>query len=438
MPTLLHVRFSNTNTTTDWYRLGGAPALPQTFRDAAGATTVEVVLVVGVEVVAARVVDATDRDGDDPPQDWTPISIATVARVRPTIARADRTETFHHDRPSSWFVIFASAAFCSTVGGYEAPAARGGANPYRPRRRSMLRKAIFGLAVIAGTVMLGGAPVAARGWATQSRGDTTPTSSHTRHERDHSRRCEGSTVSDQDTEYLTTSIQGDHFEITGGQLAQQRAVDSSTKDLGARLVADHSKSLSDATTLAENLGIPVPSDMSDEMRAELEDAAAHTGLDFDKAYSELEVSDHMQDISDAKKEIHHGCKASVIADAQTNLPVLITHLELARETHHRIESLIRDEGNGSPTCDQSTVSSQDTEYLTTSIQGDHFEITGGQLAQQRAVDSSTKDLGARLVADHSKSLSDATTLAENLGIPVPSDMSDEMRAELEDAAAHTG
>jgi hypothetical protein len=35
-PTLLHVRFSNANTTTDAYRLGAKPAFPQTPLDAAG------------------------------------------------------------------------------------------------------------------------------------------------------------------------------------------------------------------------------------------------------------------------------------------------------------------------------------------------------------------------------------------------------------------
>src|SRR3954470_7008672 len=57
---------------------------------------------------------------------------------------------------------------------------------------------------------------------------------------------------------LQSSIQGDRFEIAGGQLAQSKGTSDAVKALGARLVKDHSKSLSEAVKLAKDLKISVP------------------------------------------------------------------------------------------------------------------------------------------------------------------------------------
>src|SRR4051812_39043030 len=53
-----------------------------------------------------------------------------------------------------------------------------------------------------------------------------------------------------DESTLQTSIQGDRFEIAGGDLAESKAVTPGVRALGARLVKDHSKSLREAVALA--------------------------------------------------------------------------------------------------------------------------------------------------------------------------------------------
>src|SRR3954462_1206087 len=65
------------------------------------------------------------------------------------------------------------------------------------------------------------------------------------------------------------------------------------------------------------------------------------------------------------------------------------------------------------------LSAWDKEWLMTSIEGDRFEIIGGQLAQSKGQADVIKSLGARLVADHSKSLEDAVKAAKHFGIEVP-------------------
>jgi predicted outer membrane protein len=150
--------------------------------------------------------------------------------------------------------------------------------------------------------------------------------------------CGSSSVSEQDRNFLMTSIEGDHFEIAGGGLAQRQAVDAATKALGARLVADHTKSLAEATSLARKLDVPVPSTMSEKQQEELAKQATYAGLRFDEQYSELETSDHRTDIKDATDEVEHGCNSQVRDNARSEIPVLKTHLAMSEDVHGIVQA----------------------------------------------------------------------------------------------------
>jgi putative membrane protein len=138
-------------------------------------------------------------------------------------------------------------------------------------------------------------------------------------------------VSAQDRQWMQTSAAGDIFEIRGGQLAEQKGQTQTVRALGARLVSDHTKSLSDARDLASKLGITLPSQPDAKMQAELSQFSAASGAAFDTLYAKTEVSDHEQDISETTTEISNGSNSEVKQEAQTDLPVLRTHLSLAQQ-----------------------------------------------------------------------------------------------------------
>jgi putative membrane protein len=140
----------------------------------------------------------------------------------------------------------------------------------------------------------------------------------------------GHATSAQDATWLTTSIQGDRFEITGGTAAQTRAATAPMKAFGARLVRDHSKSLKDAERAARRFGIDVPKTPSPSEQWELRTVGAFSGAAFDRSYADLEVQDHIQDIQETKDEISDGCNGTVRGLARDDLPVLRQHLAIAR------------------------------------------------------------------------------------------------------------
>jgi putative membrane protein len=55
-----------------------------------------------------------------------------------------------------------------------------------------------------------------------------------------------------------------------------------------------------------------------------------SGGPYDHWYSDLEVKDHTQDISEASDEVSKGANAAIRQSARKELPTLRTHLKLSR------------------------------------------------------------------------------------------------------------
>jgi putative membrane protein len=161
-------------------------------------------------------------------------------------------------------------------------------------------------------------------------GDANHSNTSDQHQGTDNNRCDDRGYSAWDEQWLMMSIQGDLFEIQGGNLAQQKATTQAVRDLGARLVKDHTKSLHDAVDVAHRLGIDVPDKPSPSQQWELRAVAQFRGADFDRWYSDLEVEDHLQDIQETQDEIDKGCNDQIKQLADDDLPVLQQHLELAR------------------------------------------------------------------------------------------------------------
>jgi putative membrane protein len=134
-----------------------------------------------------------------------------------------------------------------------------------------------------------------------------------------------------DEEWLKMSIEGDRFEIIGGQIAQSRTSTWFIKALGNKLTTDHSKSLREAADLAHALGIEVPGSPSPSQQWELEGIAQLSGHTFDYWYSKLEVQDHTQDIEETKAEVEKGDNYYVRKLAREDLPMLREHLKLSEQ-----------------------------------------------------------------------------------------------------------
>ncbi|MFG1871013.1 DUF4142 domain-containing protein [Micromonospora arborensis] len=133
--------------------------------------------------------------------------------------------------------------------------------------------------------------------------------------------------STQDTQYLQAIHQVNLFEITAGDLAQQKGQDQGVKDLGAMLKTDHTQLDQTVQQTASQLGVELPNEPSADQQAVIDKLNNASGADFDRLWVTSELAGHVQAIQATQTEISQGSEQSVVALAQTALPTLQAHYD---------------------------------------------------------------------------------------------------------------
>ena len=140
-----------------------------------------------------------------------------------------------------------------------------------------------------------------------------------------------------DAEFAVAAADGGMLEVALGKLAEKKGSSKSIKKLGTQMVTDHSKANEELKTLAADKHIVLPENMSDKCQKEVTDLNEKKGKDFDKAYADLMVSDHKDDIDEFNKEAEKGNDAQVSAWAKNKVPVLEHHLMMAEDAQKIVE-----------------------------------------------------------------------------------------------------
>jgi len=141
----------------------------------------------------------------------------------------------------------------------------------------------------------------------------------------------------QDADFAVAAADGGMLEVELGKMAVKKGMNKQIKNLGAMMVKDHSKANEELKSAAKALNITLPSSMSDKCEKKVADLSAKTGADFDKAYSDLMVSDHKDDIDEFKKEADKGKNSVLTAWAKSKLPVLEHHLAISESAKKAVE-----------------------------------------------------------------------------------------------------
>ena len=132
--------------------------------------------------------------------------------------------------------------------------------------------------------------------------------------------------------FIVKAVQGNLAEMQMGQLAQQNGQSQEVKAFGQTLQQDHSaanQTNQKATTVAQQLGVPAPTEPNKKQKADYAKMSRTTGAGFDKAFAQHMVMDHKKDIAEYKKAA--GMKSDpAAAYASETLPTLQTHLETAQ------------------------------------------------------------------------------------------------------------
>ncbi|MEU1685033.1 DUF4142 domain-containing protein [Micromonospora sp. NPDC005707] len=133
--------------------------------------------------------------------------------------------------------------------------------------------------------------------------------------------------STQDTQYLQAVHQVNLFEITAGNLAQQKGQNQQVKDLGKMFVTDHTQLDQTVQSTAQQLNVQLPADPTADQQKVLDRLNNLSGAEFDKAWVTAQLAGHVQAIQATQTEISQGSEQSVIQLAQDALPILQAHYD---------------------------------------------------------------------------------------------------------------
>src|SRR5437763_5943439 len=132
-----------------------------------------------------------------------------------------------------------------------------------------------------------------------------------------------------DVSYIQKAGGGGQQEVENGKMAEKQGKSADVKQIGARMVADHTKANKELTELANRKGVKFD---TRGVRAQNIGAA-----DFDRQYLKLLELDHKNDIAEFQKEAKSGDDRDVKAWAAKTLPTLQEHLAMVEAATRKVK-----------------------------------------------------------------------------------------------------
>ena len=139
-----------------------------------------------------------------------------------------------------------------------------------------------------------------------------------------------------DMEFATKAAEGGLMEVRLGELAQQQAASEEVRQFGQRMVEDHGQANEQLMQIAQDKGIELPQELSDEAQQLYDELQQQEGEAFDQAYMDEMVSDHEEDVDAFQQYTEEGQDEALVEFASQTLPVLQQHLEMAQQTQEQV------------------------------------------------------------------------------------------------------
>lgn len=140
-----------------------------------------------------------------------------------------------------------------------------------------------------------------------------------------------------DADFAVKAASGGMMEVELGNLAMTNGSSQQVKDFGQSMVSDHSKANDELKTLAASKNITLPTTPNADMQKKIDDLKKKQGRDFDKAYIDLMVDDHNEDVDDFQKEGDKGNDPDLKSWAAGKVPVLQHHLQMAKDAQSALK-----------------------------------------------------------------------------------------------------
>ncbi len=147
-----------------------------------------------------------------------------------------------------------------------------------------------------------------------------------------------SQASSMDKTFLMKATQGSNFEIQTAQLALQKSNNDQVKQFAQMMIDDHNKLNDQMKPVAAEAGVQPPTGISAKDQKIYDKLQGMSGTAFDKAYMQVMVADHKEDLKEFKLEASNGQLASEKSAASQGSQVVDMHLQKAEQIQKTMQA----------------------------------------------------------------------------------------------------
>ena len=140
----------------------------------------------------------------------------------------------------------------------------------------------------------------------------------------------GAAMADMDKQFIQTAAKDGMKEVHMGQMAAQQGQSDEIKKLGSKIVTDHTKANNQLMAIAEKKGMKL------DLRHKMDKMSKKDMENFDQAWLAMMVNDHNKDIAAFDKQAKMGTDPELKAFAKKTLPVLQSHLKMAKAAQSKM------------------------------------------------------------------------------------------------------
>lgn len=133
-----------------------------------------------------------------------------------------------------------------------------------------------------------------------------------------------------DRDFVTDAAMAGLAEVESSRLAVRKATSPAVRQFAQRMIDDHGSANTELTTFAQSRGMTLPTEIDRSHRKALDGLDKRSGEDFDRAYMKMQVADHEKSVSRFEKQAKGGKDPELRQWAESKLPVLREHLQMAR------------------------------------------------------------------------------------------------------------
>ena len=134
-----------------------------------------------------------------------------------------------------------------------------------------------------------------------------------------------------DKMFVRNALQGGMAEVQLGQLTLQKSNNEQVKQFAQKMIDDHTKMGDQMKPVAQQVGVPVPTEVSKKDKKTMARLQGLSGSAYDQAYIKDMVKDHQKDLSDFQTESSSGQDAAVKDAATQGSQVISQHLQMAQQ-----------------------------------------------------------------------------------------------------------